>query len=282
MRAFTGIGHLQDYDPVERRIEMETEILAAKAAETGLDTADIQLIWEVDPAPLTYPWGTYENRVAEVSHEMQGRHVYDVNGVEGDADGHFPDPFAVWTLPVSEIGDYEPGGIPIQYSPDLFAPEGSWLSGGFAPVLENMSPADVGLVGEELTTTPIEADSPLTDIAIDDSWWDANAWPILYDATDYQSLGLPLAIGYDFMFNSDDSGTVSGEGHEAFLSGGQLWMRELWTPPRYRLIYYGGTTAIVPPRRIFGRSDGGTHGGRRALGGGNTVQSGPRTLGGIL
>jgi hypothetical protein len=41
----------------------------------------------------------------------------------------------------------------------------------------------------------------------------------------------------------------------------------------------------IPPRRIFGRSDGLTHGAARVLGGGNTVQSGRRTGtagGGIL
>lgn len=50
---------------------------------------------------------------------------------------------------------------------------------------------------------------------------------------------------------------------------------------RYRFIYKPETTTI-PPRRIFGRSDGATHGARRALGGGNTRQSGSRTLGSIL
>jgi hypothetical protein len=54
--------------------------------------------------------------------------------------------------------------------------------------------------------------------------------------------------------------------------------------PRYRWVYLGPPVAVasVAPRRIFGRSDGLTHGAARPLGGGNTVQSGPRTLGGIL
>lgn len=49
---------------------------------------------------------------------------------------------------------------------------------------------------------------------------------------------------------------------------------------RFRFVYDGPTS--VPPRRIFGRSDGATHGARRVFGGGNSVQSGNRTLGGIL
>lgn len=51
--------------------------------------------------------------------------------------------------------------------------------------------------------------------------------------------------------------------------------------PRFRFVYESTT---VPPRRIFGRSDGATHGAKRVLGGGNTVQSGKRvgTSGGAV
>jgi hypothetical protein len=50
--------------------------------------------------------------------------------------------------------------------------------------------------------------------------------------------------------------------------------------PRFRFIYDAPTG--IPPRRIFARSDGATHGSPRVRGGGNTVQSGNRVLGGIL
>ena len=58
-----------------------------------------------------------------------------------------------------------------------------------------------------------------------------------------------------------------------------LLVRAAWRTPLVR--FYREST-VIPPRRIFPRNDGATQGARRVLGGGNTRQSGNRTIGSIL
>jgi hypothetical protein len=75
------------------------------------------------------------------------------------------------------------------------------------------------------------------------------------------------------------SGGVLNEGDD-FQRDARIAVKFVLQARRFRFVYEG--TNVVPPRRIDGRSDGATHGARRALGGNNTVQSGNRVLGTIL
>jgi hypothetical protein len=96
------------------------------------------------------------------------------------------------------------------------------------------------------------------------------------------------SLTQDYLTDTYDYGVIAGPS-EAFGEGVldddrgadvAIMVRVHVRSPRFRWIYDGPT--VVPPRRIFGRSDGATHGAARALGGRNTVQSGNRVLGTIL
>jgi hypothetical protein len=96
------------------------------------------------------------------------------------------------------------------------------------------------------------------------------------------------SLAQDYVNDSYDYGVIAGPA-EAFSErtlnadrtaavGITLYVQV--RSPRFRFIY--DAPPIIPPRRIDGRSDGATHGSPRVRGGGNTVQSGSRVLGGIL
>lgn len=98
----------------------------------------------------------------------------------------------------------------------------------------------------------------------------------------YDETGTPwdLALFLERLAVSDPPATPEVTGSVAQQDGGPC------SVSLFRLVAYTldptVTVTGTPPRRIFGRSDGATHGGPRVLGGGNTVQGGNRTLGGIL
>jgi hypothetical protein len=97
------------------------------------------------------------------------------------------------------------------------------------------------------------------------------------------------SLTQDYLTDTYDYGVIAGPaeafGERAFtadrIASTGLIVKVYVRSPRFRFIYVGEPTA-VPPRRIFGRADGATHGTPRVRGGGNTVQSGSRTLGAIL
>lgn len=97
------------------------------------------------------------------------------------------------------------------------------------------------------------------------------------------------SLTQDYLTDTYDYGVIAGPA-EAFgertlnadrTASTGLIVKVYVRSPRFRFIYVGEPT-VVPPRRIFGRTDGMTHGAARALGGRNTVQSGNRVLGTIL
>ena len=111
------------------------------------------------------------------------------------------------------------------------------------------------------------------------------------DDKTFQQLAIP-ADGFDSLAQSFDDPpdwTIAAGPAEAFADRAftasrsvntQVVVKALVISPRYRWVWDGPT--VAPARRLFGRSDGQTHGAGRVLGGGNTVQSGSRVLGGIL
>lgn len=131
---------------------------------------------------------------------------------------------------------------------------------------------------------------------IGDDEWETRAWKagrFLDGATTHQftNEGWALALGAPNVYNgefgtpaADPRETSPWEWPERYVIGSrnaEVWLEGDYTPPRWR-IRYESTRTSIPPRRIFPRSDGLTGGARRILGGGNTRQSGNRTLGSIL
>jgi hypothetical protein len=108
----------------------------------------------------------------------------------------------------------------------------------------------------------------------------------IHDKT-WHELAVPAALTEDYLNDAYDYGVAAGPA-EAFeerdltatrTASTSLIVKAYVRSPRFKFTW--GTPGI-PPRRIFGRSDGATHGAKRVLGGGNTRQSGSRTLGSIL
>jgi hypothetical protein len=109
----------------------------------------------------------------------------------------------------------------------------------------------------------------------------------------FHTLAIPAdgftSLTQDYLEDTYDYGVIAGPA-EAFgigsITAGSrsaaigLTIKVAVRSPRFRFIYDAPTA--VPPRRISDRSDGMTHGTPRVRGGGNTVQAGNRTLGGIL
>jgi hypothetical protein len=121
---------------------------------------------------------------------------------------------------------------------------------------------------EHLIFTYTDGDPTWNELAEFTSWDDCAD----YVAGDAPDARVGACIGAVLVGAPDDNTSSTHPGDIAV----RLTLRS----PRYRWVYEGTNT--VPPRRIFGRSDGATHGAARALGGRNTVQSGNRTLGSIL
>jgi hypothetical protein len=110
----------------------------------------------------------------------------------------------------------------------------------------------------------------------------------------WNELAVPETITEDYVNDSPDYTVVAGPAEvfgpaatittdrtAATAVAAKVYVRA----SRFRFVYDGPipvAVTTVPPRRIFGRPDGMTTGAARALGGGNTVQSGNRTLGSIL
>lgn len=88
--------------------------------------------------------------------------------------------------------------------------------------------------------------------------------------------GIPLTVVCDSLY---PNGGLPDENGSGGRQGQTLLVRAAWRTPKLR--FYREITS-VPPRRIRQRSDGATHGAQRVHGGGNTVQSGNRTVGAIL
>lgn len=90
---------------------------------------------------------------------------------------------------------------------------------------------------------------------------------------------IPITLAHSGLVDGDvtsgPEGTTTSEGRFRQV----LAFRVNWRTPRFRWVR---ESTGIPPRRIFQRSDAATHGAQRVLGGGNTVQRGNRTLGGIL
>jgi hypothetical protein len=109
----------------------------------------------------------------------------------------------------------------------------------------------------------------------------------------WTELEVPDTITEDYLNDTYDYGVAAGPA-EAFnertlnasrTAATAVVARVYVRASRFRFVYDGPipvAVTTVPPRRIFGRPDGMTTGAARVLGGGNTVQSGNRTLGGIL
>lgn len=110
---------------------------------------------------------------------------------------------------------------------------------------------------------------PIDGAASGDDGWDGKADYTSEDCDEHAVVGMRAHWG--------DTASEQGE-HTTDLD---IALRFRLRSPRYRWIYTRTTPAVIPPRRIFQRSDGATHGARR-VGAGNTRQSGSRTLGAIL
>ena len=111
--------------------------------------------------------------------------------------------------------------------------------------------------------------------------------PVDHAGKTWHGLTVPATITQDYLNDRYDYGVAAGPS-EAFgervlnatrTASTGLIVKVYVRSPRFK---FDWGLPSIPPRRIFGRSDGATHGSPRVLGGGNTVQGGRRVLGGIL
>jgi hypothetical protein len=292
----SSVSHLHDPDVRGMLNALSLELRTAKVAELNAIydfdppwlPGDVVLDWDfgdVDFPLFTYPIGTYGNRLVEVVHSVSSE-FQDRDGDPTGISTPTADPLAFWAIPVETPGAEDPDAGELVQELD-----GSWS----CDVLEARGEEDArvhvndGNAVQLISAAGGDDDDPavVTREDIDDDWWDAHTWTVTNPITDYPTRGVPLAGGYEFTFIPDVGADIHdtdaiGTGHQGFVvSTAELWFETDWTPPRHRFRYFLEQTG-VPPRRIFGRSDGATHGAARGLGGRNTVQSGNRTLGSIL
>lgn len=122
----------------------------------------------------------------------------------------------------------------------------------------------------DLTFSWVDGDPTWTEIdgvISGDTGWEGLADPYTEPPDELVSIGLDNAF-------DGSAPPAGGNSRNACVA-----VRYTFEAPNYHWVF---NSTVIPPRRIFGRSDGLTHGARRVLGGGNTRQAGNRTLGGIL
>jgi hypothetical protein len=255
-------SHLHDFDPTQWMSDKEDEVRATVEAATGGTIVSFE--WEISGDG---PFGEYASRQLEYAAWVLGSATYERDGTLISGGTFFDaDPIAIHAIPADEheTDDYE---FPLDGDEYPFVQidnvtvtggmDGAWRDDGFESrsgedSVSTFMPGDLLAVADVELAEPAEVDNVVVEI--DDAWFEANAWPAngsysLARFNDYQSRGVPVYIVPRWMTDgtSEDSPNAPFEADVSISTAMRLWLRSVWTPPRYRytLEYQGG----VPPRR---------------------------------